>query len=128
MLLSCLCIATNTYKTYFQLRPPQPAIYLFLLDVSSLAQQTGYLHTVCRTLIEHLDSLPGDARTQVGFIAYNSAIHFYNIAEGYNQPHEVTVLDVDGESPGGNLSLQVMKFTYFFRPEQTSFFPTRIIC
>lgn len=79
----------------YMLRPPQPAIYLFLLDVSSLAQQTGYLHTVCRTLIEHLDSLPGDARTQVGFIAYNSAIHFYNIAEGYNQPHEVTVLDVD---------------------------------
>jgi protein transport protein SEC24 len=32
----------------------------------------------------------------VGFIAYNSAIHFYNIAEGYNQPHEVTVLDVEG--------------------------------
>lgn len=79
----------------YMLRPPQPAIYLFLLDVSSLAQQTGYLHTVCKTLIEHLDNLPGDARTQVGFIAYNSAIHFYNIAEGYNQPHEVTVLDVD---------------------------------
>uniref|UniRef100_A0A182UHM5 Sec23/Sec24 trunk domain-containing protein n=1 Tax=Anopheles melas TaxID=34690 RepID=A0A182UHM5_9DIPT len=77
------------------LRPPQPAIYLFLLDVSSLAQQSGYLYTVCNTLMEHLDSLPGDARTQVGFIAYNSAIHFYNISEEYNQPHEVTVLDVE---------------------------------
>lgn len=81
---------------FAQLRPPQPAIYLFLLDVSSLAQQTGYLHTVCSTLIEQLESLPGDARTQVGFVAYNSAIHFYNIAEGYNQPHEITVLDVEG--------------------------------
>lgn len=79
----------------YMLRPPQPAIYLFLLDVSSLAQQSGYLHTACNTLMEHLDNLPGDARTQVGFIAYNSAIHFYNIAEGYNQPHEVTVLDVE---------------------------------
>lgn len=79
----------------YMLRPPQPAIYLFLLDVSSLAQQTGYLHTICSTLIEQLDSLPGDARTQVGFVAYNSAIHFYNIAEGYNQPHEITVLDVE---------------------------------
>ncbi|XP_058458609.1 protein transport protein Sec24A isoform X2 [Malaya genurostris] len=79
----------------YMLRPPQPAIYLFLLDVSSLAQQTGYLNTVCNTLIEHLENLPGDARTQVGFVAFNSAIHFYNIAEGYNQPHEVTVLDVE---------------------------------
>lgn len=79
----------------YMLRPPQPAIYLFLLDVSSLAQQTGYLHTICNTLIEQLDSLPGDARTQVGFVAYNSAIHFYNIADGYSQPHEVTVLDVE---------------------------------
>ncbi|XP_053685124.1 protein transport protein Sec24A [Sabethes cyaneus] len=79
----------------YMLRPPQPAIYLFLLDVSSLAQQTGYLHTVCSVLTEQLENLPGDARTQVGFIAYNSAIHFYNIAEGYNQPHEVTVLEVD---------------------------------
>uniref|UniRef100_A0A182QV67 Protein transport protein Sec24B n=1 Tax=Anopheles farauti TaxID=69004 RepID=A0A182QV67_9DIPT len=79
----------------YMLRPPQPAIYLFLLDVSSLAQQSGYLHTVCNTLMEHLDTLPGDARTQVGFIAFNSAIHFYNISEEYNQPHEVTVLDVD---------------------------------
>uniref|UniRef100_A0A182WMH8 Protein transport protein Sec24A n=1 Tax=Anopheles minimus TaxID=112268 RepID=A0A182WMH8_9DIPT len=79
----------------YMLRPPQPAIYLFLLDVSSLAQQSGYLYTVCKTLMDHLDNLPGDARTQVGFIAYNSAIHFYNISEEYNQPHEVTVLDVD---------------------------------
>lgn len=79
----------------YMLRPPQPAIYLFLLDVSSIAQQTGYLQTVCNTLVQHLDNLPGDARTQVGFIAYNSAIHFYNIAEGYNQPHEVTVLDIE---------------------------------
>uniref|UniRef100_A0A182MLE2 Uncharacterized protein n=1 Tax=Anopheles culicifacies TaxID=139723 RepID=A0A182MLE2_9DIPT len=79
----------------YMLRPPQPAIYLFLLDVSSLAQQSGYLYTVCNTLMEHLDNLPGDARTQVGFIAFNSAIHFYNISEDYNQPHEVTVLDVE---------------------------------
>lgn len=78
------------------LRPPQPAVYLFLLDVSSLAQQSGYLDVACQTIFEQLDNLPGDARTQVGFIAFNSAVHFYSIAEGYNQPHEITVLEVDG--------------------------------
>ncbi|XP_067632587.1 protein transport protein Sec24A isoform X2 [Eurosta solidaginis] len=79
----------------YMLRPPQPAIYLFLFDVSIIAQQSGYLENVCTTLSKHLDDMPGDARTQVGFIAYNSHVHFYSIAEGYNQPHELTLLDID---------------------------------
>lgn len=81
----------------YMLRPPQPAVYLFLLDVSSLAQQCGYLEIACQTIQDQLDNLPGDARTQVGFIAFNSSVHFYNIAEGFNQPHEITVLEVEGE-------------------------------
>lgn len=40
--------------------------------------------------------MPGDARTKVGFIAFNSEVHFYNIAEGYSQPHEITLVDIDG--------------------------------
>jgi protein transport protein SEC24 len=70
-------------------------VYLFLLDVSSIAQQTGYLQVVCDTLCQQLEFLPGDARTQVGFIAYNSGVHFYNVADWYNQPHEITMLDVE---------------------------------
>ncbi|XP_065366704.1 protein transport protein Sec24A isoform X2 [Calliphora vicina] len=79
----------------YMLRPPQPAIYLFLFDVSIIAQQCGYLESVCAMLSKHLDDMPGDARTQVGFIAYNSNVHFYSMAEGYNQPHEMTLLDID---------------------------------
>lgn len=79
----------------YTLRPPQPSIFLFLLDVSSIAQQTGYLQVVCETIMDHLDKLPGDTRKQIGFIAYNSAVHFYNMAENFNQPHEVTVLDLE---------------------------------
>ncbi|XP_013098692.2 protein transport protein Sec24A [Stomoxys calcitrans] len=79
----------------YMLRPPQPAIYLFLFDVSIIAQQCGYLENVCAMLTKHLDDMPGDARTQVGFIAYNSNVHFYSMADGYNQPHEMTLLDID---------------------------------
>ncbi|KAI8119133.1 Protein transport protein Sec24B [Lucilia cuprina] len=79
----------------YMLRPPQPAIYLFLFDVSIIAQQCGYLENVCSMLSKHLDDMPGDARTQVGFIAFNSNVHFYSMAEGYNQPHEMTLLDID---------------------------------
>ena len=94
------------------LRPPQPAVYLFLLDVSSLAQQSGYLDIACQTIQEQLDNLPGDARAQVGFIAFNSAVHFYNIAENFNQPHEITVLEVDGKC--FFLSLKKHIFFYVF--------------
>lgn len=79
----------------YMLRPPQPAIYLFLLDVSLIAQQSGYLKSVCEILSENLDAIPGDARTQIGIIAYDSAVHFYSIADSYNQPHEITVVDVE---------------------------------
>lgn len=81
----------------YMLRPPQPAVYLFLLDVSSLAQQSGYLNLVCQIIAEQLENMPGDVRTQIGFIAYNSSVHFYSLSESFNQPHEITVLDVDGE-------------------------------
>ncbi|XP_055374325.1 protein transport protein Sec24A [Condylostylus longicornis] len=79
----------------YMLRPPQPAIYLFLFDVSILAQQSGYLDVACSALLKYLDDMPGDARAQVGFIAYNSHIHFYNIAEGSNQPREMTLVDIE---------------------------------
>ncbi|XP_019879213.2 protein transport protein Sec24A [Aethina tumida] len=79
----------------YMLRPPQPAVYLFLLDVSRLAVESGYLISVCNILLEELKNLPGDARTQIGFIAYDSALHFFSLAEGLSQPHEMTVLDID---------------------------------
>ncbi|KAH8401527.1 hypothetical protein KR009_006202 [Drosophila setifemur] len=79
----------------YMLRPPQPAIYLFLFDVSIIAQQSGYLEAACAVLNRHLDEMPGDARTQVGFICYDSFVHFYSMAEGFNQPHEMTLLDIE---------------------------------
>lgn len=47
----------------YMLRPPQPAVYLFLLDVSHAAVENGYLSTFCKILLESLDELPGDTRT-----------------------------------------------------------------
>ncbi|XP_073951009.1 protein transport protein Sec24A-like [Choristoneura fumiferana] len=79
----------------YMLRPPQPAVYLFLFDVSQLAMDSGYLQVVCDTLKANLDGLPGDARTQVGFICYDAHVHYYNMSEGLTRPKEMTVLDID---------------------------------
>ncbi|XP_026286720.1 protein transport protein Sec24A isoform X1 [Frankliniella occidentalis] len=79
----------------YMLRPPQPAVYLFLLDVSRLAVESGYLQLVCETLLSELDRLPGDGRTSVGFITYDSSIHFYSLAEGLSAPQQMVVMDID---------------------------------
>ncbi|XP_060604694.1 protein transport protein Sec24A-like isoform X3 [Ruditapes philippinarum] len=79
----------------YMLRPPQPAVYIYLLDVSFNAIETGYLTTFCETLMDVLDRIPGDSRTQIGFIAYDSSVHFFNLAEGLSQPQMLTVTDVD---------------------------------
>ncbi|KAM9377489.1 protein transport protein Sec24B [Pholidichthys leucotaenia] len=79
----------------YMLRPPQPAVYLFLLDVSHNAVETGYLKCFCESLLENLDKLPGDTRTRVGFLTFDSTIHFYNLQEGLSQPQMLVVSDID---------------------------------
>ncbi|XP_046466052.1 protein transport protein Sec24A isoform X1 [Neodiprion pinetum] len=79
----------------YMLRPPQPAVYLFVLDVSRLAVESGYLNVVCNTIADELTRLPGDSRTQVGFLAIDSALHFFSMPDNVSQPHEMVMLDVD---------------------------------
>ncbi|XP_037874702.1 protein transport protein Sec24A [Bombyx mori] len=79
----------------YMLRPPQPAVYLFLFDVSQIARDSGYLQVVCDVLMSNLDQLPGDARTQIGFICYDTHVHYYSMGEGLARPKEMTVLDID---------------------------------
>ncbi|GIY28448.1 protein transport protein Sec24B [Caerostris darwini] len=79
----------------YMLRPPQPAVYLFLLDVSHAAVETGYLETFCKVMLENLDDLPGDSRMRIGFITFDGSIHFYNLGEGLNQPHMLVVSDIE---------------------------------
>ncbi|XP_036380580.1 protein transport protein Sec24A [Megalops cyprinoides] len=79
----------------YMLRPPQPAVYLFVLDVSHNAVETGYLDVVCQSLLDNLNSLPGDTRTKIGFITFDSTIHFYNLQEGLSQPQMLIVSDIE---------------------------------
>ncbi|XP_058150253.1 protein transport protein Sec24B isoform X2 [Dasypus novemcinctus] len=79
----------------YMLRPPQPAVYLFVLDVSHNAVESGYLTILCQSLLENLDKLPGDSRTRIGFMTFDSTIHFYNLQEGLSQPQMLIVSDID---------------------------------
>jgi protein transport protein SEC24 len=70
-------------------------MYLFLLDISHNAINTGYLQNACDILLESFDKLPGDTRTQIGFITYNSCIQFYNLSDSLSQPQMMVYPDID---------------------------------
>jgi protein transport protein SEC24 len=59
---------------------------------------TGYLKTVCDILLEEMDKIPGDSRSQIGFITFDSSVHFYNLAEGLSQPYQLVVCDIEGKT------------------------------
>lgn len=44
--------------------------------------------------------LPGDSRTRIGFMTFDSTIHFYNLQEGLSQPQMLIVSDIDGKHQG----------------------------
>lgn len=45
-----------------------------------------------------MSRLPGDSRTKIGFITFDSTIHFYNLQEGLSQPQMLIVSDIEGET------------------------------
>jgi protein transport protein SEC24 len=70
-------IASNEYMN----RPPMPPTYVFVIDVSKPAVDTGYLNVCCSTIKSIIETslLPGGERTRIAFLTYDSAVHFYNL-------------------------------------------------
>ncbi|KAK1581925.1 hypothetical protein Q3G72_010223 [Acer saccharum] len=81
--------------TEYMVRPPMPPLYFFLIDVSISAIRSGMIEVVAQTIKSCLDELPGFPRTQIGFITFDSTIHFYNMKSSLTQPQMVVVSDLD---------------------------------
>ena len=64
-----------------QVRPPMPAVFFFVLDVTAGAVSSGMLAVACETIKGALDTLPGGERTHVGFLTFDSHLHYYNLSE-----------------------------------------------
>jgi protein transport protein SEC24 len=54
----------------YMVRPPQPPVYFFVIDVSSTAGQSGMLASCVRAIKKSLDNLPGCPRTQIGMYLF----------------------------------------------------------
>eukprot|EP00268_Persea_americana_P055217 TRINITY_DN6401_c0_g2_i1.p1 TRINITY_DN6401_c0_g2~~TRINITY_DN6401_c0_g2_i1.p1 ORF type:complete len:993 (+),score=200.70 TRINITY_DN6401_c0_g2_i1:300-3278(+) len=81
--------------TEYMVRPPMPPLYFFLIDVSLSAVRSGMLEIVANTIKSCLDELPGFPRTQIGFITFDSTLHFYNMKSSLTQPQMMVVGDLD---------------------------------
>ncbi|GAO46616.1 hypothetical protein G7K_0843-t1 [Saitoella complicata NRRL Y-17804] len=80
----------------YMVRPPQPLVYLFLIDVSMPAVQSGLVATTARTILESLDRIPNvDKRTRIGFMAVDSALHYFSIVPGQAEPNMLVISDLD---------------------------------
>lgn len=99
----------------YMVRPPQPLVYLFLIDVSYAAVTSGLLATTARCIRESLDRIPNaDRRTRLGFIAVDSSLHFFNIPR-------------DGEE-GGTKMLVVSDLEEAFLPTPQDLLVTLVEC
>lgn len=58
------------------------------------AVSSGMLQTAAETIKRSLNKLPGQPRTQVGFLAYDSSVHFFNLKSSLSQPQMLTVPDM----------------------------------
>lgn len=63
-----------------------PPVYFCVIDVSAAAYACGMVAVVAQTIKSCLDQLPGDERTLVGFITFDSSLHFYNLKANLAAP------------------------------------------
>lgn len=82
--------------TEYMVRPPQPAVYVFLIDVSHAAIQSGMVATATRTLLENLDRIPNeDSRTKVSILAFDASLYFFSIQPESTESTMLVVSDID---------------------------------
>jgi len=92
-----LCGGTVEYvaPAEYMVRPPMPPVYFFAIDVSYAAVSSGMLASACEAIKACLDRLPGDERTLIGFLTFDSTLHFYNLNSRLSAPQMMVVAELD---------------------------------
>ena len=81
--------------TEYMVRPPQPPVYAFVIDVSQNAIQSGMVATAARTILESLDNIPNaDKRTKIAVIAVSTSLHFFSLPPGSTEASMMVVSDL----------------------------------
>ena len=84
----------------YTVRAPMPPCYFFVIDVSQSAISSGALKSICEAIRGSLDALAaGNSATKVGFLTYDSAVHFYNLNANLASAQMMVVADIDDPFP-----------------------------
>ncbi|XP_058056951.1 protein transport protein Sec24C [Anopheles bellator] len=80
-------------------KPPCEPAMLFLIDVSYNNVKSGLVQLLCTQMKHIISQLPRDqgqtrSSMKVGFITYNSSVHFYNLKSSLAQPQMMVVGDL----------------------------------
>jgi len=91
-----LCDSVMEYiaPAEYMVRPPQPPCYYFVIDVSATAGRTSVLKSIANSIRNCLDDLPGNPRTMVGFLTFDTAVHFYSLKSNLTSPQMLVVSDL----------------------------------
>lgn len=79
----------------YMVRPPMPPVYVFCFEISNESKRTGLLQRTIQTIKKKLGDLPGNTRTQVGFIGYDACIHYFIANTDSDTPSTLTLPDFD---------------------------------
>lgn len=81
----------------YMVRPPQPPVFMFLIDVSYTSVVTHMLDTVVASIKEAIQSgsIPGGSRTMMGIITFDTSLHFYNLNSNLTHPQMLVVSDLE---------------------------------
>jgi len=80
----------------FMQRPPQPPVYFFAIDVSYSAVASGMVRAVCNSIMTAIkQKLAKNERTKVGFITFDSTVHFYNLRSDLSSPQMLVVPEIE---------------------------------
>lgn len=98
-----LYLGTVDYKVTSQYcpkdRPTVALNYLFAIDVSYTAVQSGLVAAAAQSILHILDSFPkdeaGDSEAKIGIMTFAKDVHFYNLKAGLSVPHMMVMSDVD---------------------------------
>ncbi|KAL5035514.1 COPII subunit [Batrachochytrium dendrobatidis] len=79
----------------YMVRPPQPVVMIFVIDVTYAAIQSGMVSVAAKSIKDSLDKIPNlDGRTKIAFITVDSALHFYNLGSSSSFPQMMVVADL----------------------------------
>lgn len=92
----------------YMVRAPPPVVYVFIIDVSIAAVNSGLTATVARTILDSLDRIPNSTgTTKVAFIGVDSNLYYFKFDESLPDRTDILVVaDIDDPfmpSPDGLL-------------------------